>query len=183
MTFLDEQGVGPCGHAAKDKKILLNVVASCLSHQIPRKLAYSVRGIKNDTGTKEILSYHMTITDAQDARRANFTNIRCGQESIDNECLCLPRATWKMWNKSERIRTVWGVDKGMKVWHILLLPDEVEATEQFHRALASGHKDYGETLESGLGEGPSEELVRSIREKYGCEVYQKKVSSTQQHTC
>ena len=49
MTFLDEQGVGPCGHSARDKGILLKVYASCLSHQVPRQLAFSYCGSRNDT--------------------------------------------------------------------------------------------------------------------------------------
>ena len=30
MTFMDDQGVGPCGHAAKEKGILVKVYASWL---------------------------------------------------------------------------------------------------------------------------------------------------------
>ena len=183
MAFLDEQGVGPCGHAAKHKRMLINVYASCLSHQLPRKLAFSVRGCRNDKVKRKVIFYDsITISDAQDIKVMNFTNVRCGQESIDDECLCLPGATWKTWSERERIHTVEDEERGRRVWHILQLPDGDEATEQFHRALASGHfcrKDYGKTLESGLGEGPSEELVQSIREKCGCEVYQKKVPQAQ----
>ena len=104
MTFLDEQGVGPCGHAAKDKGMLINVYASCLSHQIPRKLAFSVVGCKTDKESGFIISNLYSsvtldvknrIADSQYAKGMNFTNIMCGQESIDEECLCLPGATWK----------------------------------------------------------------------------------------
>ena len=48
MSFLDEQKVGPCGHSAKDKQILIKVFSSCLSSQVPRKLSFSIHGCKND---------------------------------------------------------------------------------------------------------------------------------------
>ena len=35
MEFMDEQGVGPCGHAAQEKGILIQVLTSCLSNEIP----------------------------------------------------------------------------------------------------------------------------------------------------
>ncbi len=43
-TFLDEQGVRPCGHSARDKGILMTVYTSSLSKEVPRRLAFSVHG-------------------------------------------------------------------------------------------------------------------------------------------
>ena len=40
MAFMDEQGVGPCGHVAKEKGILVKVFASCLANEIPAELAF-----------------------------------------------------------------------------------------------------------------------------------------------
>ena len=51
MAFMDEQGVGPCGHVAKEKRILLKVYASCLASEIPAELAFSTHCITNDTNT------------------------------------------------------------------------------------------------------------------------------------
>ena len=110
MTFLDEQGVGPCGHAAKKKGILINVYAFCLSHQIPRKLAFSVKGCRNDKKERKLIFASGPIADCQETNVMDFTNVRCGQEYIDDECLCLPGATWKKWSERERIYPVMSED-------------------------------------------------------------------------
>ena len=45
MAFLDEQGVGPCGHVAKEKGILIKVYTSCLVDEVPAELAFSTYGV------------------------------------------------------------------------------------------------------------------------------------------
>ena len=92
MTFLDEQEVGPCGHSAREKGILINVYASCLSHQVPRQLASSVHGRYNDKNTGELWSLKLfdsiklesKIADGQHVRGINSTIVRCGQDSIQD---------------------------------------------------------------------------------------------------
>ena len=44
MEFLDEQGVQPCGHKAKEKGVLIKVYASCGPTQIPTQHQFSVNG-------------------------------------------------------------------------------------------------------------------------------------------
>ena len=51
MIFLDEQGVRPCGHSAKEMDILIKIFASCHSHQIPRQLDHSVYACRSDKNT------------------------------------------------------------------------------------------------------------------------------------
>ena len=186
MTFLDEQGVGPCGHAAKDKGILINVHASCLSHQIPRKLAFSVVGCKTDKESGFIISNLYSsvtldvknrIADSQHARGMNFTNIMCGKESIDKECLCVPGATWKKWSERERIYIVTGMYEGEKAWNMVLLDDDDETTLQFieltHGANSGQHVvdggKYGTIVGSGFGNGPTAKVFQSVMKTY--EVY------------
>ena len=96
MTFLDEKGVGPCGHAAKHKRILINVYASCLSHQVPRKLAFSVVGCTNDKGTRNLHFSHIPNADSQNTIYSHglhkcqvWTRVHRGRMSM------LPGATWK----------------------------------------------------------------------------------------
>ena len=49
MAFMDEQGMGPCGHMAKRKGILVKVYASCqaIDLEIPFPLAFSTNCAKN----------------------------------------------------------------------------------------------------------------------------------------
>ena len=185
MAFLDQQGVWPCGHSARDKGILITVIASCLSHQVPRQLAHSVYGSKNDKNTGDMVFVYidglrMKNKVAEDQHRCGIssTGVMCGQKSIDDECLCLPGATWHRWDASNRIYTVQGTDKGRKAWHMMLIVDDdvtilqfIEKTQgEYKGTLTIDHSDYGLVLKSGWGEGPSKEEKQSAMQEY--QVYQ-----------
>ena len=182
MTFLDQQGVGPCGHAARDKGILIKVVASCLSHQVPRKLALSVHGCRNEKNTGDLfykkifnsMSLESEIADAQHVRGIDITRVRCGQDSIQDKCLCLPQANWQTWSARDRIYTVRGEDKGRKAWYMLLLVDDdatilsfIERTQGENAGVHSiDFNDYGQVLKSGWGEEPTDEEKQAAMKKY-----------------
>ena len=55
MEFLDEQGVQPCGHKAREKGILIKVYTSCRSST---EYCYSVSGVDSDKNTG-MLSYYL----------------------------------------------------------------------------------------------------------------------------
>jgi hypothetical protein len=188
MNFLDQQGVGPCGHKARDKGILIKVYASCLSHQIPRQLALAVYCCKNDKNTGEISftkvyskpSIEAKVVDAQHGCGVDFTQVICGQKSIDEERLCLPRANWHTWSAKNRIYRVRGTDKGRKVWHLLLPVDDdntiqlfVEKTQGENAGVKEINvSDYGRVLKSGWGEEPTDEEEKSAKKEY--QVYREK---------
>lgn len=187
MAFLDQQGVGPCGHKAREKGILIKVYTSCLSHQIPRQLAYSVYGCGNDKNTGEMGFLKMSdavrlttkVTDAQHVRCWDFTVVSCGQKSIADDCLCLPQANWQTWRAKNRLYKVNGFNKDRKVWHIVLVVDDntnlifVEKTQgENSGTLTTNTQDYGTVLKKGLGDGPTDEEYKSATQKY--EVYQEK---------
>ena len=48
MEFLDEQGVQPCGHKAREKGMIIKVFTSCKS-EIPTEYRYR-KTTPNDTG-------------------------------------------------------------------------------------------------------------------------------------
>ena len=185
MTFLDQQGVGPCGHKARDKGILLKVLTSCLSHQIPRQLAYSVHGCMNDTNTGyfciikrwDSINLKAEVADSQHVRGNDFTQVKCRQKSIDEECLCLPQADRHTWSARQRTFIV-RTDKGRKVWHIIQAVDDDNTILQFLEKTKSrgtsniNNNDYGIVLKSGLGEGPTDEEKKSALKDY--QVYQEK---------
>ena len=111
------------------------------------------------------------LADSQHVIKQDFTLVRCGQKSIDDQCLCLPQANWQTWSTFKRIYTIPDEDRGRKAWHIVLLVDDDNTILLFREKTASGTKtlnveDYGEILKSGLGEGPSEEEKRSAMKKY-----------------
>ena len=167
MTFLDEQGVGPCGHAARDKGILIKVFTSCLSRQVPRQLAFSVRGFRNDTGDL-IIDRLQAIADSQLTYFIDATAVRCGQHYIQDKCLRLPQENWKTWN---RIHTIMDKDKvGKKVWSIILTKeDESIAYIKSQLSLPGitvNVAEHGKVLKSGWGDGPTVEERASVIQLY-----------------
>ena len=144
MTFLDEQGVGPCGHSARDKGILISVLASCLSHQVPRQLALSVHGCYNDKNTGDFIArtftfvnIHSKVADAQHTRSINSTLVRCGQDSIQDECFCLPQANWQTWSARQRIHTVRII--GQNVWRMVMFVDDDESILRYFENVELQH--------------------------------------------
>lgn len=162
-TFLDEQGVRPCGHSAKDRGILLKIFASCLSHQVPRQLDHSVYTCRNDknTGFFTMGGYN---SDVQNSICEDFTKVRCGQPEISSECLCLPQANWHTWSMRSRIRKV--CDRTNNMWIFLLLVDEDETILRFSTAESVDIADYGQVLKAGYGQEPSREDYESIMQQY-----------------
>ena len=48
MEFLDEQGVQPCGHKAREKGILVKMLASCRSNETATEYQYIIDGAINE---------------------------------------------------------------------------------------------------------------------------------------
>ena len=103
MEFLDEQGVQPCGHKAREKGMVIKVLTSCKSNEIPTKYRYSVSGtiIHKSTGvmvywrSKQLLETQ--TTDGIDSSRLN-----CDSKTIDEPCTLPPGLTWM---RQEETRT------------------------------------------------------------------------------
>ena len=172
MSFLDEHGVGPCGHTAKEKGILVKVIASCQANEIPAELAFSTRCAKNDKNTGTI-SHTTTlrgkeIHDGQHTSGLDFTRVLC-KSKIDEPCTMTPGSTWHQWSTAERIRTVRGKDRGRPAWHYVLLVDDEETIREFHDKVKAGSldiADYGQILKCGWGQDPPEETQKWIKEQY-----------------
>ena len=166
MTFLDEQGVGPCGHSARDKGIFIKVYASCLSHQVPRQLAFSVRGCKNDKSSEVLIfCYPQEITNTQHINGIDATVVRCGMYFIHGKCLQMPQETWQTW---KRICTVRSTDRGRKAWHVILTKDD-ESYVYLNIQAQSGQAhidDHAKILMAGQGAGPTDQERASIIKLY-----------------
>ncbi len=168
MTFMDEQDVGPCGHTAKEKGILVKVFASCQTNEIPAELAFSTHSVGNDKniGTVFYLA-DKKIHDGQHATGLDFTGVRCASK-IDEPCTMAPGYTWQQ--SSRKIMKVTGIEaKGKPVWHYVLLADDEETIKEFHEKIKQGSLDvinYGQVLKSGWGQEPPEETKKWIKEHY-----------------
>ena len=76
--FLDEQGVKPCGHSAREKRYFLRVYASCEAGQNSAELAYTTRAML----VKDGMIYHYTrreLSAKQHTFGVDFTEVRCGK--------------------------------------------------------------------------------------------------------
>ena len=176
ITFMTEQGVGPCGHLAKDKGILISPYASCLTYQVPRKLAFSVFSNRNDaTGlwviyTDCCLSLSSKVVEGQHGRGIESTEVRCGRNFIAERCLCLPHASWQTWSARQRLCRVRHGNSGRRGWYLVLVKDNDETViEMLQRGKVDVERD-SEILASGWGEAVPEETMQSVLKKY--QVYQ-----------
>jgi hypothetical protein len=163
MAFLDEQGVKPCGHSAKNEDIFIKIFTSCLSHQVPRQLEHSVYACRNDKNTG-LFTMGVCNNDVQNSFSENFTELKCGQPDTARECLCLPEATWQTWSTRRRIRKV--RDRANNMWILLLLVDDDETVLQFSTADSIDYRDYGQILKMGHGEEPTAEDYKSILQQF-----------------
>ncbi len=172
---MDNQGVGPCGHTAKEKGILVKMYASCQANEIPAELAFSTRCAQNDKNTGTV-QYNITlrgeeIADGQHTSGLDFTRVRC-KSKIDEPCTMTPGSTWHQWSTAKRVRTVMGEDRGRRAWHYLLLVDDEETITTFKDRTQGENAgkntvnvaDYGQILKSGWGQEPPEEA--GIEEHY-----------------
>ena len=171
MNFLDEKGIGPCGHAAKEKDILLTVQACCLSTEVPKELAFSLHSIKNDKNTGCVMFSdfyrNKAIAEDQHPSKINFFSIMCRNE-LDKPCTMAPGSTWKMWRTSERLCVITNTDNIQPKWNVVLLKDD-EATIcaiLLDRTLTDNLVDYVHVLKSGWGKDPPSDIQQWLQHNY-----------------
>ena len=168
--YLDEQGVQPCGHSAREKGILLKVYTSCKPNEEAATPCFSVQAVLSDKNNGKI-TYYMDgwkLRETQHTSGINFTDVQC-KKMIDEPCALSPEFTWQRRSESERIFLVRGKDRGREAWHYVLLVDDDEIIKQFREKVASGTVDvanYGFVLKSGWGKDPPNEVVDWIDKSY-----------------
>ena len=170
MEFLDEQGVQPCGHKAREKGMIIKVFTSCQSYQIPTEYCYSVSGAFNDKNTG-VMSFwrrkQLLMTQKTDS--IYCSELHCHSKTIDEPCTIQPHHTWKKVSERKRIRIVRKKDQGRPVWYFILLEDDIELQSNFEAQICTGTielTNYGKILESGWGENPPNDIKDKINEEY-----------------
>ena len=107
MEFLDEQGVQPCGHKAREKGMVIKVSASCKFNEIPTEYRYIVDGTRNNENTgvmtcklsKQLLETQTTVS-------IDSSLLNCDSETIDNPCTLPPGLTWRELEEMKRKSSV-----------------------------------------------------------------------------
>lgn len=170
--FLDEVGVQPCGHSARQANFLLKVRASCKSHEVPYTLLYSARGRGNDknTGSLYVRGNGYEVEQGQHIRNIDNTVITCKKGAgYKDPCMLQDDFTWHKKSEGERVYLVRGKDKGRECWHYVLVVDDEQTLDMFHKMIKSGNidvNDYGHVLKSGWGHDPPNEIKDWINHKY-----------------
>ena len=170
MEFLDEQGVQPCGHRAREKGMLIKVYTSCKSNEIPTEYCYSMCGTDSDSNTGEIsfwLAEQLLTTQTTDGIDSSW--LHCKSKTIDQLCTLHSDYTWKTLREKERLFLVRGKDQGRYAWHYVLVVDDEDALCKFKEKLVSGTinvLNFGQVLYSGWGINPPDDLEDKIHKKY-----------------
>ena len=101
MEFLDEQGVQPCGHKAREKGILIKVFTSCKSIEISTEYSFSVSGTDNDANTGEMILWaSKQLSETQTTDCIDSSEINCTSMTISEPCTFQTGYTWKMFSQS-----------------------------------------------------------------------------------
>ena len=97
MEFLDEQGVQPCGHKAREKGMIIKVFTSCKSNEIPTEYSYLGSGMLNGISTGKVGFWiSKTLLESQTIDTFDSSFLHCKSETIDEPCTLPPGLTWKM---------------------------------------------------------------------------------------
>ena len=95
MEFLDEQGVQPCGHKAREKGMNIKVYASCKSNEIPTEYCYSVSGITNKNTGNMTFKISKQLLETQKTASIDSSHLNCDSETIDEPCTLSHDLTWR----------------------------------------------------------------------------------------
>ena len=96
MEFLDEQGVQPCGHKAREKGMIIKVLTSCRYNEIPTEYRYSVDGTRNVEGIGVmccVMSESLLKTQTTDY--IDSSHLHCTSQAIYQPCTLPPGLTWR----------------------------------------------------------------------------------------
>ena len=180
MEYLDEQGVQPCVHSAKEKQLIISVAASCKHTEIPYQLLFSIRAYNTDknTGCLGKLSNGWEVAEGQHIQSARADVINCQNKTNDGPCTLQPHDTWdKLYFDCNRIRIVRESDGGRPIWRYLLLVDDEEKIRQFDELTQGPNagklndsfdvSNYGQVLRSGMGRDPPNDVKDWMKENYG----------------
>ena len=103
MEFLDEQGVQPCGHKAREKGMIIKILASCKSNEIPTEYCHCVSGMHNDKSIGAVIFImSKPLSETQTTTYIDSSHINCNSRSIDEPCTLPPGLTWRRLEERKR---------------------------------------------------------------------------------
>ena len=160
---LDDLGIPPCGHRAREEEILIKVYASCQPYQKAAEPCFSVKGMVVDDNGTLWFSTKKLASVTQAFCGTDFTKLVCCRgpgESCRSEEV-LKNWTWQdamNGGLKSRLQIVRDKDSSGPMWHYVLLSCKDEA----YKDKSGCRDDDMGYIESGRGEGPPKDLKRKI---------------------
>ena len=145
MEYLDEKGVQPCAHSAKEKELFISVAASCKHTEIPYQLLFSIRAWVNDKNTGHLSKWSngWKVAEGRHIQSASVDTIKCQNKSIDSPCTLEPHDTWKkLYFDRDRIRIVRLTEEGRLAWKYVLLVDNDKTISKFDELTRGPNAGY-----------------------------------------
>ena len=96
MEFLDEQGVQPCGHKAREKGMIIKVMTSCRFNEIPTEYCFVVSSMRNEKTTGYITFKKSRLSETQTAHWIDSSFLNCNKKAIGEQCTLPPGLTWRL---------------------------------------------------------------------------------------
>ena len=103
MEFLDEQGVQPCGHKAREKGMIIKVFTSSQSTEIPTEYCFCASGLSNDKD-RRMLMFHSIRRQLKTQKMdyVDSSKLRCGSATIYEPCTMSRDYIWKKSNSNSQ---------------------------------------------------------------------------------
>jgi hypothetical protein len=103
MEFLDEQGVPPCGHKSREKGMIIKILASCKSKEMPTEYCYCVSGMRNDKSIGAV-TFKMSkqLSETQTTAYIDSSLINCDSTRIDEPCTLPPGLKWRALEETKK---------------------------------------------------------------------------------
>ena len=176
--YLDEMGIGACGHQAIKHGILLKISTSCQPSQKATLGSYiGQKGVYfNEKDHKVHFRINKKFSDTQTTYGHDFTMIKCLQLEGPRASCRVPDipaiCSWKWedityleWENRpvSLIYTVRGTDRGWDAFHLVLVARTL--FKDFKEKIRLGSinvADYGYVIESGWGKDPPDEIIKKL---------------------
>ena len=171
--MLDNFMIPPCGHRARERGVLIKVIASCKSDQQAVEPCFSVEGI--EMMEDETLAYYSkkTVNEAVTFTSADFTRLTCCRdpnESCQSE-KALKNWTWQQsihGGLKKRVFIARRKDKGKQSWHMVLLSNNSEKyKEKFCKKISTEDDidmgEWGYVIRFGRGKEPPQNDINKIK--------------------
>ncbi len=174
MEAMDGEEIGPCGHTAKIKSILIKVLASCQSNEIPQKLSLSVLGARNEKNSGR-LSFSTQYKGAEIRPKQHSSGIDCTlitcKHNINNPCGLAEGYTWRKWQEAKRVQLFTTIESGKPMWYYLLLTEDEDKVRELTEKMKGGQfsvrlSEYGRVLLRGSGIKPSNQAKDLLYKEY-----------------